>query len=345
VRVADEKTSAGNWDRIDFLLVGMIIALYFVGVYLLLPSPMWWDESPRILSHVWSSLGAAMVAMLSWMSFGLTRSRPTWSIAQRIGCCLLLLTAAVSLLAQLFWPTVEQWENRVRPGAQVCRQYIGRRSGGKGTAATRVAYLLYLPPGYDESRKWPLVVFLHGSGERGYDLSLVRRTGLPEQVEQGRNLDFVLVSPQCPAQSGWIAKDVIELIEHISRSLSIDRERVYLTGHSMGGFGTWEIAGADPGRFAAIAPLCGGDDIGQATRLAGMPIWAFHGDKDAVVPLKASQAMVDAVRNCGGHVRFTVLAGYGHGIGDVIYQDPQLYDWLLAQRRNGRLQRTPAAVK
>ena len=332
--MADEKTSTGNWDRIDFLLLGMIVALYFVGVYLLLPSPHWWDECPKTLRNIWSGVGVSLVVMLLWLRFGLAKARPTATIAQPLGGNLLLLIAVASLLTQLFWTTVEQWQNRVRPGAQVCQQYVGRKNGSTDAATARANYLLYLPPAYHEGRKWPLMVFLHGSGERGYDLSLVRRTGLPQQIEQGKCFDFILVSPQCPAQSGWMADDVITLIEHASNSLSIDRERVYLTGHSMGGFGTWAIAAHDPSRFAAIVPLCGGGDVERAERLTQLPIWAFHGDKDDVVPLKASQAMVDAVRKAGGNVKFTVLRGYGHGICEVTYQDSQLYQWLLAQRRS-----------
>ena len=242
---------------------------------------------------------------------------------------LLLLAVAglsVQLAVMLAPPAVEAWHNRPRPGVQVPQQYTD-------AAGMPVNYLLYLPPGYETGSKWPLVVYLHGAGARGHDLNLVRRDGLPRQIERGKKVDFILLAPQCPAGSGWMPETVVELIEHINNSLSADRDRVYLTGFSMGGNGTWATAAYDPGRFAAIVPLSSGGDVGQADRLVALPIWAFHGAKDEVVPLGASKAMVDAVRKCGGHVEFTVYPNHGHDICDATYQD-QLLEWLLAQRRS-----------
>ena len=240
-----------------------------------------------------------------------------------VGSDLLLLAAIGGLLLLLLWPALEAWLNRPRSGKQVCQQCLVQEMP--------VDYLLYLPPKYDAERKWPLVVYLHGAGARGADLNLVRRDGLPRQVDRGKQLDFVLLSPQCPAESRWDPVLVVGLIDHISSSLSVDRDRVCLTGYSMGGFGTWETASFDPSRFAAIAPLAGGGNTSRAGRLT-MPIWAFHGEKDEVVLLEASRAMIDAVRACGRSAQLTVLAGQGHGICDEAYQD-ELFRWLLAQRR------------
>lgn len=240
---------------------------------------------------------------------------------------LLLLTAIAGLLTLLLWPAIKSWLNRPRPGLQVYQQHVVQKAGG-----IPVNYLLYLPEKYNEQRKWPLVVFLHGAGTRGQDLKLVLREGLPRQVKQGKNFDFILLSPQCPAGVRWSPEIVVELIEYISNSLSVDRDRVYLTGWSMGGFGTWNTACSNPLRFAAIAPLSGGGNVEQASQLASLPIWAFHGDKDNVVPLDASQAMVDAVRKCGGCVKFTVHPECGHNICDATYQNG-FFDWLLAQHR------------
>jgi predicted peptidase len=204
------------------------------------------------------------------------------------------------------------------------------------TVAMPVNCLLYLPPDYSRRSKWPLVVYLHGSGSRGFDLNLVRREGPVGVVARGKKFSFILLSPQCPARFDWNPKVVVDLIEHISSSLSVDRDRVYLTGYSMGGFGAWRIAAYDPKRFAAVAPLAGSGDVGQAKRLVDVPIWAFHGAKDQVVPLKTTEAMVDAVRKYGGQVRLTVYPNGGHGICWQIYQDEPLYDWLLAQRRSSQ---------
>jgi predicted peptidase len=193
--------------------------------------------------------------------------------------------------------------------------------------------LLYLPPNCTTRRQWPLVVYLHGAAQRGQDLQELREAGLPAQIEKGARPEFILISPQCPSDSPWEPKTILRLIEHVCASFPIDPDRVYLTGFSMGGSGTWRTACLDPSRFAAIAPLAGGGDVDQAARLANLPIWAFHGAEDNVVPLSASQEMVEAVRRCGGQVKFTVYPKTGHGICDATYTGPQLLDWLLAQRR------------
>lgn len=249
-----------------------------------------------------------------------------------------LLVAAIAglsiqLLVIVVGPTFEAWKNRPRPGVQVPQQCIVEHGSGEYTMSIPIDYLVYLPPNYTSQKKWPLVVYLHGAGSRGTDLGLVRREWLPDQAAQGKPFNFILVSPQCPKNSAWLPEHVVKLTEHVSRSLSVDRDRVYLTGYSMGGFGTWATASHDPGRFAAIAPLCGGGDAGQAERLKNVPIWAFHGDKDDVVSVKESREMVEAVRKCGGQVQLTVYPGVGHDISEMTYQDGQFYEWLLAQRR------------
>ena len=202
-----------------------------------------------------------------------------------------------------------------------------------GPAAGKVNYLLYLPAEYSESQKWPLVVFLHGGGAIGDNLLYVRAEGPLSEIERGRGFPFILLSPQCPVM-WWNAEMVVELIDHVASTLPVDRDRVYLTGCSMGGYGTWDVAGHFPDRFAAIAPICGAGDVELASRLAKLPIRAFHGAKDNVVPLVAQQRMVDAVKKCGGNVTFIVDPEAGHNIADAIYADGQIYEWLLSQRRN-----------
>jgi predicted peptidase len=247
---------------------------------------------------------------------------------------LLLVIAGLSvhLAATLLDPAIHAWQNRPRPGMQVSQQYLVEQRDGGDVATIPINCLLYLPPRYDASRKWPLVVFLHGAGARGDDLNLVRRGGLPKDVERGKKFDFILLSPQCPKNSGWIPDLVVGLTEQISRSLSVDRDRVYLTGYSMGGNGTWGAASFDPGRYAAIAPLSGGGDVEEAGKLK-MPVWAFHGAKDRTIPLAQSQVMVDAIKKCRGTVKFTIYPDQGHGIAEVTYQNPKFLEWLLAQRR------------
>jgi predicted peptidase len=246
----------------------------------------------------------------------------------------LLLIAIIGLSVVLAWPTIEAWQNRPRPGVQASQQYEFREDRDANAILSRIDYLLYLPPNYAKDHQWPLVVFLHGAGERGQDLSLVRRCGLPKMAGDGKNFEFILVSPQCPADWHWSQEVVLTLTEHISNTFSVDRNRVYLTGYSMGGYGTWQTACSDPDRFAAIAPVAGAGDVEQAKQLTKLPIWAFHGAMDNIVPLSASQTMVDAVRKCGGHVEFTVYPWQGHGICDITYQDEKFLAWLLAQHRS-----------
>ena len=203
----------------------------------------------------------------------------------------LLLAAIIGLSAflstELSPPALATWQNRPRAGVQVCQQYVTKIGEGKDAAETGVDYLLYLPRSYGKGEKWPLVVFLHGAGERGHDLEIVRRGGLPCEIEKAiagkadaklcKQIldDFVFVAPQCPQNSSWTSELVIALVEHICTTFPIDRDRVYLTGFSMGGVGTWQTACHDPSRFAAIAPLSGGGTVEQAERLKDMPIGHF----------------------------------------------------------------------
>ena len=234
---------------------------------------------------------------------------------------LLLLNVGV-LPVLLFWPPMERGHDPLRPGAQVCRQYPAPGEGLAGAARPPLHYLVYLPAEYTDSRRWPLVVFLHGgggrTGRRGGNLLYVRAEGLPNQIERGKQFPFILVSPQ--SGSAWRPAVVVELIDHLLLSLPVDPDRVYLTGNSMGGIGTWQVAAHFPERFAAIVPLCGAGDVRLAGELVNMPIWAFHGALDDRVPLGAGRAMVDAVNSRGGHARLTVYPEAGHFINDVTYE-------------------------
>ena len=196
-------------------------------------------------------------------------------------------------------------------------------------------YLLYLPPDYAESGSpWPLVLFLHGAGERGTDLDRVKVHGLPNLIAAGRDFPFVVVSPQWPEEDTvWDADALGALLDEVGERFRIDPRRVYVTGLSMGGYGTWALATARPDRFAAIAPICGGGRPKRAARIAHIPAWVFHGAKDEVVPVEASREMVEALTTLGADVRFTVYPEAGHDSWTETYDNPAFYDWLLAQRR------------
>ena len=202
-------------------------------------------------------------------------------------------------------------------------------------------FRLMTPPApYDrlvnDGRKYPLIIFLHGSGERGDDLNLVKRFGPPKMLSQGKHFPFIVASPQCAAESSWDTAEILALIDTLSSQFAVDRNRIYLTGYSMGGHGTWAIAAAAPDRFAAIVPVAGGGSTEKATDLAEVPIWAFHGADDDVVPMRYSKEMVDAVNAAGGTAKLTVYPHAGHGVCDQTYADATLYSWLLSQERRGQ---------
>ena len=196
------------------------------------------------------------------------------------------------------------------------------------------AYLLFVPKGYGEEKKLcPMILFLHGAGERGDDLELLKDTGLPETLEKKKDLPFVVISPQCPRDDWWTNQALIELLDDVEQRYDVDRKRVYLTGLSMGGFGTWSLAMAHPDRFAAIVPICGGGEPIVARKLKDMPVWVFHGAKDSAVPLERSRVMVDAIKKQGGNVKFTVYPDAGHDSWTRTYNNPELYKWFLEHRK------------
>lgn len=204
------------------------------------------------------------------------------------------------------------------------------------TKTVSCQYLLFLPDGYrEEQRRWPMIVFLHGAGERGNDLKKVKIHGPPKIVENQRDFPFIVVSPQCHADEWWSNDVLIALLDEVTAKYAVDNGRVYLTGLSMGGFGTWNLACAYPDRFAAIAPICGGGNPGEACNLKKVPVWAFHGARDKVVSLKESKKMVNAVKSCGGDARLTVYPNSSHDCWTETYENNELYEWFLEHRKNG----------
>lgn len=194
-------------------------------------------------------------------------------------------------------------------------------------------YLLFLPQGYEQSKKkWPLMLFLHGSGESGHDLAKVKAHGPPKIVETKPDFPFILVSPQSPGR-GWNPETLNGLLDEIIRTYRVDADRVYLTGLSMGGFGSWELAAAHPEKFAAVAPICGGGNPQDASKLAKLPIWVFHGAKDPVVPIQRSKDMVEALKAAGSNVKFTIYPEAQHDSWTETYNNPEFYQWLSEQKR------------
>src|SRR5204862_2816785 len=189
---------------------------------------------------------------------------------------------------------------------------------------------------------WPLMLFLHGSGERGTDIWKVATHGPPKKVTEDAEFPFILVSPQCPEHRIWSNDELIGLLDEITRKYAVDLNRVYLTGLSMGGYGAWNLGLAYPEKFAALAPICGGGDLINAIlsirerpeALKSLGVWAFHGAKDPVVPLSESQRMVDFLKKLAGKdVKLTVYPEAQHDSWTQTYDNPELYKWLLEQRR------------
>ena len=194
-------------------------------------------------------------------------------------------------------------------------------------------YLLCLPEEYDQKESWPLLIFLHGSGERGTDLHLVKKHGPPKLIEAGKQFPFIVVSPQCPEGQWWQPVELTALLDEIVEKYKVDEDRIYVTGLSMGGFGTWSLAAYAPHRLAAIAPICGGGETYWTERFSHLPVWVFHGAQDKGVPLQRSEEMVESLKKNGGNVKLTVYPDAGHDSWTETYDNPGLYEWLLEQKR------------
>lgn len=214
----------------------------------------------------------------------------------------------------------------------------------KITRTVEANYLLFLPEGYEPKgdKKFPLMMFLHGAGERGTNLSKVGQHGPPKIVKTKKDFPFVLVSPQCAAGSWWTEELVMGLLDDVIARHNIDTNRVYLTGLSMGGYGTWAMASKYPERFAAVAPICGGGERiavllagrSKAAALKTLGVWAFHGGKDPVVPLSESERMIDAFQKAGcKEAKLTVYPEAGHDSWTEAYNTPELWDWFLQHSR------------
>lgn len=210
---------------------------------------------------------------------------------------------------------------------------IQTKQKAKIVRKTTLHYLLWIPPDYkkEKAKTYPLLIFLHGSGERGDSLDLVKMHGPPSFIENRPDFPFITVSPQCPKGMRWNPEDLQVMLLQIEHKYHIDASRIYLTGLSMGGFGTWTWACNYPDQFAAIAPVCGGGDIQFAGALKNTPVWAFHGEADPVVPVKRTIEMIEAVNAKGGSARMTIYPGIGHDSWVNAYNDPELYKWFLEQ--------------
>ncbi len=203
------------------------------------------------------------------------------------------------------------------------------------------AYCLYVPREYSPEKAWPLIVALHGSGERGDDGLLQTDVGIGRAIRRHADrFPCLVLMPQCAEKSHWKgawekSKDEITAeMAQTRRDFCVDPDRIYLTGLSMGGFATWTYGAEHVDEFAALMPLCGGGDSKDAQKLTQVPIWAFHGAEDSSVPPQESRQMVEAVKAAGGNVKYTEYEKVNHNCWDRAYEDPNTIQWLLSQKRN-----------
>ena len=221
------------------------------------------------------------------------------------------------------------------------------------TAGHKLPYRMLAPAKLDPAARYPLVLFLHGAGERGSDNQKQLVHGMNDFASDeitGKYPAFV-VAPQCPEGKRWVEVDwtldshqmpakpseplagVFELIDTLVKTKPIDTGRIYITGLSMGAFGVWDAVQRRPELFAAAAPICGGGDPLLAKQIHFVPVWAFHGDDDKTVKVNRSREMIEALKAVGEEPKYTEYKGVGHDSWTRTYKDPALYEWLFAQRK------------
>jgi predicted peptidase len=202
-------------------------------------------------------------------------------------------------------------------------------------------YVVFVPHAYTGEAEFPLILFLHGAGERGDDGERQVKQGIGSAIkfkENEKKFPFIVVFPQCSAKGLWQAGGpdadrALAILDEVQKTYKVDTKRVYLTGLSLGGYGTWSLAAAQPDRWAAIAPICGGGDPSMAEKIKDIPCWCFHGDADKAVPVQRSREMIDALKKAGANPRYTEMPFVGHNSWDPAYVTGELYTWMLAQKR------------
>ena len=216
----------------------------------------------------------------------------------------------------------------------------------------QLPYQIYTPE-LKEGNKIPIILLLHGAGERGNDNKKQTAHGFKPIIDycKSSNKPAIIIAPQCPNKMQWVnvkwnskAHDMpefpstplrlaLELLDSKIKSLPVDKSRIYITGLSMGGYGTWDAISRKPQLFAAALPLCGGADIKQAEKLKNLPIWTIHGDKDGAIPVSRSRDIVKALKEAGGKISYTEHPGAGHNIWTRTYSDKKILDWLFSQKK------------
>lgn len=223
-----------------------------------------------------------------------------------------------------------------------------------GANGKTLKYRLLKPQGYNPERKYPVVVFLHGAGERGDDNRAQLKHGMAEfcKPQWREKYPSYVIAPQCPTGQKWSDVDwslpsstlperiseslqlTMELVDTMAADAAVNKNRIYLTGLSMGGYGTWDALARRPDFFAAAIPICGGGDPKTAATFAKVPLWCFHGDDDKAVPVHRSREMIEALKGAGGQPKYTEYPGVGHDSWTRSYANPEVIDWMFKQLRS-----------
>jgi len=199
-------------------------------------------------------------------------------------------------------------------------------------------YVLFIPHDYKGDKDYPLILFLHGSGESGNDGEKPVKQGIGNAIrKREKEFQFITIFPQSQKRT-WKAdapdtERALAIMAEVQKQYKVDPKRIYLTGLSMGGFGTWDLAVKYPERWAAIVPICGRGDSKEAAKIKDLPCWCFHGDKDNAVKVDGSRDMIKAIKDAGGNPKYTEYPDVGHNSWDMAYGTAELYEWLLKQQR------------
>jgi predicted peptidase len=199
-------------------------------------------------------------------------------------------------------------------------------------------YVLFVPHDYKSDKPCPTILFLHGAGETGTDGKKQATVGLGKAIaKQEKTFPFIAIFPQSQKRT-WSAgsadaERALAILDEVRKEYKVDDSRVYLTGLSMGGFGTWSLAAKYPDKWAAIVPICGGGNPAQAAKIKDIPCWCFHGEADPTVKVDLSRKMIEALKEAGGHPKYDEYPGVGHNSWDKAYGTQELYPWLLEQKK------------
>ena len=212
----------------------------------------------------------------------------------------------------------------------------------KATSKQGLNFQIFGNPRWKGSERYPIIIWLHGAGQSGSDnqSQMGKATKIFSSEAHQKDYPSFVLAPQCPSRDiGWkneVESNFIALIDALAENLPIDRNRIYMIGSSMGGFGSWRITGNHPDKFAAVVPICGGGSVNDAEKLKAVPIWAFHGDQDTDVPVTKSREMVNAIKSAGGEkIKYTELAGEGHLIAGGVCEREDLAPWIYQQKLAG----------